>query len=146
MGLPTASLVGLGFVFGLGSGTSARAVLVRATVAGTTRADVFAGTTEERRALLRVEWVVPALFAFRGELLRGGGASCALPVWKSSSGIVGRAILSSGLSVGYGSACRGGIGVGTRSIPSRVDSELVNEEGGSVKLDPEEDESSGSCV
>lgn len=60
------------FVFRLGSGTSANAVLFRPTFTLDTRAGVFVGTTEDRLALFRVDSVVPALLPFRGELRSGG--------------------------------------------------------------------------
>lgn len=48
-------------------------------------------------------------------------------------------------TTGCGSACEGGIGVGTRSISSRDELELNNVDGGSVSVDPDDDESGVFC-
>jgi hypothetical protein len=59
------------FALAFGSGTSASAVLFRPTGTVATRAEVFIGKTDDRRVLFRVDWVVPTLLAFRGEVRRG---------------------------------------------------------------------------
>lgn len=71
LGFKAGSVVGKVLVLELGSGTSASAVLVRPVVDGAARAGGFVGNTDDRRALFRVDCVVPALLAFRGELLCG---------------------------------------------------------------------------
>ena len=48
-------------------------------------------------------------------------------------------------SVGCGSACRGGIGVGIRSISPRDELEADSIEGTSVNVEPEVDESGDFC-
>jgi hypothetical protein len=87
-------------------------------------------TVDARRALFWVDKV--ELESFRGEVRRNGIEAATISLLVSSLGIP---------ELGFsdcGSTCAGGIGVGMRSLSSRLDCELNMIDGGSDKVDPEE--------